>query len=352
MATPRLSPPLRDGMTRLPAGIQERSRPPPTVNGRTASVMAAEAAPARGREYETSPGYLPPELASTTMNARAGAPDAAAPQALPESSRTYLPSLPASVNDNTGPCMLYSRLEPNVSTRTAAGRRTARGLRDRLDRQEAHGCETAASARRRRDEPAFLRHLLPRRQHAAARHRVLLPRRDRIVYAKAENLNLTGSIKDRMALHILRRAYERGVLEPGGTIVEATCGNTGISFAAIGRALGHPVTIFMPDWMSQERDRAHRQLRRRDRPGEPRAGRVPRAASAWPRSSRRAARLLPAAPVRQRGQLSRPTRTTTGPEIWWQLQFGSSSPTPSSPASAPAARSWASAAICVPSGRV
>ena len=76
------------------------------------------------------------------------------------------------------------------------------------------------------------------------------PRR---IYAKAESLNLTGSIKDRMALHILRRATERGDLAPGGMIVEATSGNTGISFCALGRALGHPVTIFMPDWMSEER---------------------------------------------------------------------------------------------------
>lgn len=77
--------------------------------------------------------------------------------------------------------------------------------------------------------------------------------RPRRIYAKAESLNLTGSIKDRMALHILRRATERGELAPGGMIVEATSGNTGISFCAIGRALGHPVTIFMPDWMSEER---------------------------------------------------------------------------------------------------
>lgn len=75
----------------------------------------------------------------------------------------------------------------------------------------------------------------------------------RRVYAKVESLNLTGSIKDRMALHIIRRAYQRGDLAPGGVIVEATSGNTGISFCAVGRALGHPVTIFMPDWMSAER---------------------------------------------------------------------------------------------------
>lgn len=75
----------------------------------------------------------------------------------------------------------------------------------------------------------------------------------RTIYVKAENLNLTGSIKDRMALHIVRRGYESDRLKPGGRIVEATSGNTGISFAAIGRAMGHPVTIFMPDWMSGER---------------------------------------------------------------------------------------------------
>jgi len=75
----------------------------------------------------------------------------------------------------------------------------------------------------------------------------------RRIYAKAENFNFTGSIKDRMALHILRQAHESCVLKPGAPIAEATSGNTGISFSALGRALGHPVTIFMPDWMSQER---------------------------------------------------------------------------------------------------
>lgn len=77
--------------------------------------------------------------------------------------------------------------------------------------------------------------------------------RRRVIYAKCEQLNLTGSIKDRMALHILKKGYANGQLRPGDTIVEATSGNTGIAFAAIGRALGHPVTIFMPDWMSRER---------------------------------------------------------------------------------------------------
>ena len=77
--------------------------------------------------------------------------------------------------------------------------------------------------------------------------------RPRTVYAKAEHLNLTGSIKDRMALHILERARTSGRLAPGQPIAEATSGNTGIAFAGVGRATGHPVTIFMPDWMSHER---------------------------------------------------------------------------------------------------
>jgi cysteine synthase A len=75
----------------------------------------------------------------------------------------------------------------------------------------------------------------------------------RVIYAKCEQFNLTGSIKDRMALHIVKRAYANGTLHPGDTIAEATSGNTGIALAALGRALGHPVTIFMPDWMSHER---------------------------------------------------------------------------------------------------
>jgi cysteine synthase A len=75
----------------------------------------------------------------------------------------------------------------------------------------------------------------------------------RMLYAKMEALNLTGSIKDRMAFHILESAYRTGRIQPGDTIAEATSGNTGIAFAAVGRALGHPVVIYMPDWMSQER---------------------------------------------------------------------------------------------------
>lgn len=77
--------------------------------------------------------------------------------------------------------------------------------------------------------------------------------RQQTIFAKAEYLNLSGSIKDRMALHILKEAYRTHKIKAGDTIVEATSGNTGIAFAAVGRAFGHPVKIFMPDWMSKER---------------------------------------------------------------------------------------------------
>lgn len=77
--------------------------------------------------------------------------------------------------------------------------------------------------------------------------------RNESIFVKCEHYNLTGSIKDRMALYILKKAYDEGRIKPGDTIVEATSGNTGIAFSAIGRALGHPVKIIMPDWLSRER---------------------------------------------------------------------------------------------------
>ena len=73
------------------------------------------------------------------------------------------------------------------------------------------------------------------------------------VFSKLEYYNYTGSIKDRLANYIIRESYKSGKLEKGMPIVEATSGNTGISFAALGAYYGHPVHIFMPDWASQER---------------------------------------------------------------------------------------------------
>jgi cysteine synthase A len=75
----------------------------------------------------------------------------------------------------------------------------------------------------------------------------------RKVYVKCEHYNLTGSIKDWMALYILQKAYEELLIQPTDIIVEATSGNTGIAFSAIGKALGHTVKIIMPDWLSRER---------------------------------------------------------------------------------------------------
>ncbi len=75
----------------------------------------------------------------------------------------------------------------------------------------------------------------------------------RKIYVKCEHYNLTGSIKDRMALYILQKAYEHHLIKTGDIIVEATSGNTGIAFSAIGRALGHEVRIIMPNWLSKER---------------------------------------------------------------------------------------------------
>jgi len=73
------------------------------------------------------------------------------------------------------------------------------------------------------------------------------------IYVKCEHYNLTGSIKDRIALYTLYNAYKECRIKPGDEIIEATSGNTGIAFAAIGKAMGHPVKIIMPNWLSKER---------------------------------------------------------------------------------------------------
>ncbi len=143
--------------------------------------------------------------------------------------------------------------------------------------------------------------------------------KERTLYAKAENLNMTGSIKDRMAFHILKRGYETGKLQPGEMIAEATSGNTGISVSAIGRALGHPITIFMPDWMSFERINlikslgADIHLVTRDEGGF--LGSITKTEE-----------------LAQRGSVFLPNQfsnneninahaISTGPEIWWQMRY-------------------------------
>lgn len=77
--------------------------------------------------------------------------------------------------------------------------------------------------------------------------------KENYIYSKLEYYNLTGSIKDRVVLYIIQKAYETGVLINGKEIVEATSGNTGIALAALGAYFKNPVHIFMPDWVSIER---------------------------------------------------------------------------------------------------
>ncbi|KFI65830.1 cysteine synthase A [Bifidobacterium cuniculi] len=78
---------------------------------------------------------------------------------------------------------------------------------------------------------------------------------DASVLAKLEYLNPTGSVKDRAARAIIDAAEHDGTLRPGGTVIEATSGNTGIGLSSVGAARGYRVIIVMPDSMSVERQR-------------------------------------------------------------------------------------------------
>jgi len=80
------------------------------------------------------------------------------------------------------------------------------------------------------------------------------------IYGKCEFMNPGGSVKDRAALFIIRDAEERGVLPPGGTIVEGTAGNTGIGLTVVGNALGYRTVIVMPDTQSKEKQDTLRAL--------------------------------------------------------------------------------------------
>jgi cysteine synthase A len=73
------------------------------------------------------------------------------------------------------------------------------------------------------------------------------------ILGKAEFMNPGQSVKDRAALYIIRDAVARGVLRPGGTIVEGTAGNTGIGLALVGASMGFRTVIVMPETQSQEK---------------------------------------------------------------------------------------------------
>ena len=81
----------------------------------------------------------------------------------------------------------------------------------------------------------------------------ITPRDSAEVYAKLEYLNPGGSVKDRAAIGIIRRAEAEGRLRPGSTIVEATAGNTGIGLALIGVNRGYKVRLFVPERFSEEK---------------------------------------------------------------------------------------------------
>jgi len=81
----------------------------------------------------------------------------------------------------------------------------------------------------------------------------LVPAGSADIFAKLEYLNPGGSVKDRAAIGIIRRAEQDGSLAPGGTIVEATAGNTGIGLALIGVNRGYKVKLFVPERFSEEK---------------------------------------------------------------------------------------------------
>ncbi len=80
------------------------------------------------------------------------------------------------------------------------------------------------------------------------------------IYGKAEFLNPGQSVKDRAALYIIRDAERRGLLRPGGVIVEGTAGNTGIGLAMVANALGYRTVIVIPETQAQEKKDALRLL--------------------------------------------------------------------------------------------
>ncbi len=83
--------------------------------------------------------------------------------------------------------------------------------------------------------------------------RRLTPKPDVRIYAKLESYNPTGSVKDRVARSLIERAEDEGLIAPGQTILEPTSGNTGISLAMICSRKGYPLTVVMPDNVTQER---------------------------------------------------------------------------------------------------
>ena len=140
------------------------------------------------------------------------------------------------------------------------------------------------------------------------------------LFVKLENQNPTGSIKDRVALTMVEAAEREGNLQPGGTIIEATAGNTGLGLALIAGAKGYRIILVIPDKMSQEKIAHVRALG-----AEVRLTRsdVTRGHPEYYQDV--AAKLTAEIPgafyVNQFGNPANPLahETTTGPEIWEQM---------------------------------
>ncbi len=138
------------------------------------------------------------------------------------------------------------------------------------------------------------------------------------VYAKLEYLNPGMSVKDRTALGLVLDAEERGLLKPGGTILEATAGNTGVGLALVGVSRGYRVVIVMVEGYAREKMVLIRGLG-----GEvvlvPHAAGIPGAVA---KAAELAAAIPGAVPMRQFESPANPRihYETTGPEIWDQLQ--------------------------------
>ena len=141
------------------------------------------------------------------------------------------------------------------------------------------------------------------------------------IYAKCEYMSAGGSVKDRVGVQIVRDAEAAGLLKPGGTIVEATSGNTGLGLALAAASKGYKMIFVMPDKMSDEKIRALRAVGARVvvtptdvAPEDPRS---------YYSVSRRIAEETPGAfYANQYHNPSNPKAhyLTTGPEIWEQLE--------------------------------
>lgn len=140
------------------------------------------------------------------------------------------------------------------------------------------------------------------------------------VLGKAEFMNPGGSIKDRAALFVVKDAEERGLLQPGGTVVEGTAGNTGIGLAHVCRSKGYKLVIYMPNTQSQGKIDLLRLLGAEVYP-------VPAVAFDNPenynhQAKRHADRLDNAVWTNQFDNIAnrRAHIETTGPEIWYQTK--------------------------------